>query len=176
MCKSQTQEESVWWCLDVFFVLLGLGEGEGLDHQQQVHYQPCVEGVEKASERLSKAILLSPFIEGSSSCSLFMSFTVCTRKNLHSCEGKLQELVLPLPTFLTATLWVGRCTILGSSREINDLSLDPGKRAGKQRKPFPLRLFFVSTQHFRYRTFSKTFFAPEKTFLTFKTVLIVKIA
>ena len=83
------QEESVWWCLDVFFVLLGLGEGEGLDHQQQVHYQPCVEGVEKASERLSKAILLSPFIEGSSSCSLFMSFTVCTRKNLHSCEGKL---------------------------------------------------------------------------------------
>ena len=56
------KKESVWSCLDVFFVLLRWlvhssegGKGVGFDHQQQVS---LVRGWKK-SRRLSKAILLS---------------------------------------------------------------------------------------------------------------------
>ena len=112
--------------------LCGGGGKSFCDFPKQYYFPP-----------LQKGVVVVPFL-CLLQCALVKIFT-------HVKES-FRSSFYPCPLFLT-TLWVGRCTILGSSREINDLSLDPGKRAGKQRKPFPLRLFFVSTQHFRYWMF-----------------------
>ena len=120
------QEESVWWCLDVFFVLLGLGQGEVWTiNNKSTTTNPVWRGW-KASTFQSNTTFLPPLLKGV--VVPFLCLLQCALVKIFThVKESFRSSFYPCPPF---------GSVVGSSREINDLSLDPGKRARKYRK-FP---------------------------------------